>query len=105
MSRFAVIKTGGKQYKVSAGQKLKIEKIQGKAGDKILFEKVLLMADGAKVKIGQPLVKDAKVEARVLRQARAKKKVIMKFKSKTRQKTKKGHRQPFTEIEVLKIVD
>lgn len=103
MSKFAVIKTGGKQYKVSAGQKLKIEKIPGKAGDKISFDQVLLIADGGKVKIGQPLVKDAKVEAKILRQARAKKVVVMKFKSKTRQKTKKGHRQPFSEIEISKI--
>lgn len=103
MSKLAVIKTGGKQYRVAVGQKLKIEKIPGKAGDKVLFDQVLLVADDKDVKIGQPLVRDAKAEAKILSQGRAKKIVVMKFKAKTRQKTKKGHRQPFTEIEITKI--
>lgn len=103
MTNFAIIKTGGKQYKVAVGQKLKIEKIPGKAGDKVSFDQVLLVADGQDVKIGRPLIKGAKLEAKILSQGRAKKVIVMKFKSKTRQKTKKGHRQLFTEVEIVKI--
>ena len=103
MLKIAVIKTGGKQYKVSAGQKIKIEKIPGKAGDSVLFEEVLLVSDDAKTQIGQPLVVDAKVAAKIVSQGRAKKVMTIHYKSKTRRKTKKGHRQAFTEILVDKI--
>lgn len=101
---FAVIKTGGKQYIVEPGQKLRIEKIDAKDGAKVLFDEVLLVADGAKVEIGTPLVKDAKVEAEAVRQGREKKKIVFKYHSKARYRKKKGHRQPFTEVEIKKIV-
>jgi len=105
MPKIAVIKTGGKQYKVSAGQKVKIEKIPGKAGDDVLFKEVLLVSDGddAKIQIGQPLVAGAKVAAKIVSQGRAKKVMTIHYKSKTRRKTKKGHRQAYTEILVDKI--
>ena len=99
---FAVIETGGKQYKVSAGQKLKIEKIEAKEGDKFVFDKVLLVGDGENAEIGAPYVSGAKVEAKVLRQARDKKKIVFKYHSKTRYRKKKGHRQEFTELEITK---
>jgi large subunit ribosomal protein L21 len=100
---FAVIEAGGKQYKVSPEQKLKIEKVEG-AKDAILnFDKVLLVADGENVKIGTPYVKDAKVEAQILKQGRDKKKIVFRYHSKTRYRKKKGHRQRFTEIQILDI--
>ena len=99
----AVIKTGGKQYIVSPGQKLKIEKIDAGEGENFIFDKILLLADGEKIEIGTPLVKEAGVETRILKQGRAPKITILKYHSKTRHRKKIGHRQPFTEIEILKI--
>lgn len=102
---FAVIKTGGKQYKVTEGNKLLIEKLTKEAGEEFDFEEVLLVANGSPetTKIGQPLVMGAKVHAKVLEQGKAKKKIVFKYHSKTRYKKKKGHRQPFTKVEILKI--
>ncbi len=100
---FTVIQTGGKQYKVSAGQKLKVEKLDAKEGDNFSFDKVLLTADGDNAKIGTPYISGAQVEARILKQGRADKVIVFKYHSKTRYKKKKGHRQPFTEVEITKI--
>ena len=100
---FAIIQTGGKQYKVSPGQKVKIEKIEG-AQDAILsFDKVLLIGDGDNVKVGAPYVEGAKVEAKILKQGRDKKKIVFRYHSKTRYRKKKGHRQHFTEVEIVKF--
>jgi len=104
MSQFAVIKTGGKQYLVSPGQKLKIEKLDAKESGKIVFDKVLLVSDAKKIQIGMPLVDGAKVEAKVLKQGRAKKIIVFRYHSKTRYRKKKGHRQHFTETEIVKII-
>jgi len=101
--KFAIIETGGKQYKVSAGRKVKIEKLSTKEGDSFVFDKVLLTSDGKDVKIGAPYVEGAKVEAKVLKQGRAAKKIVFKYKPKTRERTKKGHRQPFTEVEIVRV--
>ena len=98
-----VIKTGGKQYLVSPGEKLKIEKLDKKEGAEIIFHEVLLLEKNKKVEIGAPFLKEVKVVGKILRQAKAKKVIIFKYKSKKRYKVKKGHRQPFTEIEILKI--
>lgn len=100
----AVIKTGGKQYLVTPGQKLKIEKINVGEGDNFMFEEVLLAADDKKIEIGTPLAAGAKVEAKVLKQARAKKIIVFKYHNKTRYRKKQGHRQHFTEVEIKKIV-
>jgi large subunit ribosomal protein L21 len=100
----AVIKTGGKQYLVSPGQKIKIEKLEAKEGKEITFGEVLLLEKNKKLEIGTPLIKGAKVVGKVLSQGKAKKVIIFKYKSKKRYKVKKGHRQPFTEIEITKIV-
>jgi len=102
----AVVKTGGKQYKVSPKSKLKIEKIKGDEGVKVVFDEVLLVSseDGSDVNIGNPMIKDAKVEAKILKQGRAKKIKIVKHKAKKRYNRKAGHRQFFTEVEVEKIV-
>jgi len=101
---FAVIKTGGKQYLVSPGDKIKIEKIDKAEGKEITFGQVLLLQKGKAIKIGTPLVKGAKVKAKVLKQDRAKKIIIFKYKAKKRYQKKMGHRQPYTEVEILKIL-
>ena len=99
----AVIKTGGKQYIVSPGDKIKIEKIDKKEGSEITFKDVLLLEKQKKIEIGTPKVKGAKVIAKILKQDRAKKVTVLKYKSKTRYKVKRGHRQPFTQVEITKI--
>lgn len=99
----AIIQTGGKQYLVSPGKKIKIEKINKKEGEAVSFNEVLLLEKGKKIEIGNPLVKGAKVVGKVISQGKGKKVVVFKYKPKTRYKVKKGHRQPFTEVEILKI--
>ncbi len=106
MSKFAVIETGGKQYKVSAGQKVKIEKVDASAGANFVFENVLLVGDSAapaQTQIGAPYIAGAKVEGRILSQARGEKKTIFRYHSKTRHRRKKGHRQPYAEVEIVKV--
>jgi len=100
-----VIKTGGKQYLVSPGDKIKIEKLDVEEGEKITFDQVLLTSDedGKNIKIGQPLVDKTSVEAKVLRQLRDKKAVIVKHKAKKRYNLKKGHRQCLTEVEIVSV--
>ena len=100
---FAIIKTGGKQYKISAGQKIKIEKLNANEGENFIFNEVLLLADGEDVKIGNPYVEEAKVEAKILKQGKSRKKIVFKYHSKTRYRKKKGHRQQYTEAEIIKI--
>jgi large subunit ribosomal protein L21 len=99
----AVIRTGGKQYLVSPGQKIKIEKIVKKESSEIAFNEVLLLEKGKKVEIGNPLVKGAKVIGKIIRHGKGKKIIIFKYRAKTRYKKKAGHRQPFTEVEITKI--
>jgi large subunit ribosomal protein L21 len=99
----AVIQTGGKQYLVSPGDKIKIEKLKAKEGKEVTFSDVLLLEKNKKVEIGTPKVKNAKVIGKVLKQGKSKKIIIFKYKPKKRYKVKKGHRQPFTEIEITKI--
>jgi len=98
-----VIKTGGKQYLVSPGDKIKIEKVNKKEGSEITFNEVLLLEKGRKTEIGNPLIKGVKVVGKVLSHGKGKKVIIFKYKAKKRYKVKKGHRQPFTEVEILKI--
>jgi len=99
----AVIKTGGKQYLVKPGDKIKIEKIDKKEGSEITFKEVLLVEKNRKLEIGTPLVKNAKVIGKILSQGKGKKVIIFKYKAKTRYKKKAGHRQLFTEVEIIKI--
>lgn len=101
--KLAVIKTGGKQYLVKEGQLLKIEKIEPKKGNTIKFDEVLLRIDGEKVEVGKPYLKDAKVEAEIIEQGKAKKVTIIKYKAKVRYKRKRGHRQLYTKIKITKI--
>ncbi len=99
---FAIIKTGGKQYKVSEGDVIKVEKIQAEAGDKVEFDQVLLVS-GDEMKVGNPVVEGAKVKAEVLDQKKDKKVIIFKFKAKKNYRKKKGHRQPYTLVKIEKI--
>lgn len=99
---YAVIKTGGKQYRVAEGQKLRVEKLAGNAGDKVTFEEVLLVG-GDSPKIGQPLVKGASVAAEIVGQDRGKKVVVFKFKRRKNFRRKNGHRQPYTELKITGI--
>jgi len=99
----AVIKTGGKQYLVKEGEKIKIEKIEKKEGEEVEFKEVLFLEKDGKVKIGKPLVEGAKVLGKVLKQGRSKKIIVFKYKPKTRYRKKKGHRQYFTEVLIEKI--
>jgi len=101
--RFAIIQTGGKQYKVTEGQVLTIEKIDKKVGSEIHFDKVLLYYDGKKTEVGKPYLKGKKVTAKVLEQGKGKKIYIIKFKSKVRYRRKRGHRQLFTKVKIEKI--
>jgi len=100
---FAVIKTGGKQYLVSPKDKVKIEKIKGEKGKEITFKEVLLLEKQNKLDIGQPLIKGAKVLAKILEQGKDKKVIVFKYKAKKRYKVKRGHRQQYTEVEIKEI--
>jgi len=100
----AVIKTGGKQYIVKPGQKVKIEKIAGIEGENVVFNDVLLIDDGANdVKVGAPQVAGASVNAKILKQAKGDKVIAYKYKAKKRYHRKVGHRQFFTEVEIIDI--
>ena len=100
----AVIEFGGKQYLVSAGQKVTVEKVPDVvAGGAVTFDRVLLIADKGKTKIGQPLVEGAKVTGKVLKQFRDDKVTVLKYKPKVRYRKKYGHRQSLTLVEITKI--
>jgi len=99
----AIIKTGGKQYIVKPGDKLKVEKLEAKEGEAFSFSEVLLVEKSRKVEIGTPFVKDAKVEAKVLSQGKGDKVIVFKYKAKKRESRKIGHRQKYTEVEITGI--
>lgn len=99
----AVIKTGGKQYKVKEGDKVKVEKLDGKEGDKVIFSEVLFLGDENEAKVGAPFIGGASVQGKIIKTAKGKKVVGIKFKPKKRYKVKFGHRQTMTEVEIIKI--
>ena len=100
---YAVVKTGGKQYRVSAGEKLKVEQIPADIGTEIDLDQVLMVADGDAVKMGTPLVSGALVKARVLAHGRGEKVRIFKLSRRKHYRKSQGHRQNYTEIEILGI--
>ena len=104
-TEFAVIHTGGKQYKVSVGDSIKIEKlgVDLKAGDKVVFDKVLLVDNGSDTSIGTPYIDGAKVEAIFEASGRAKKITVIRYKQKSRYYKKNGHRQPFAQVKISAI--
>lgn len=104
VAMYAVIETGGKQYKVQEGDIISVEKIESKEGDKIDFSKVLLVSKEDGLVVGKPYVEGAKVEGTILGQGKGKKIVVFKYKAKKNYKKKQGHRQPFTKVKIEKIV-
>lgn len=102
MTTFAVIKTGGKQYIVRKGDVVTLEKLDHD-GTSVVFDQVLLVADEKKAMIGQPLVEGATVKASVVEDGKGEKKMVFRYKAKTRSKKKKGHRQPFTKVKIESI--
>lgn len=105
MAEFAVIETGGKQYQVTAGDIITIEKLTEdlKTGDRVVFDKVLLVDDGKNTTIGTPYISEAKVEGIFREAGRAKKVDVIKYKQKSRYFKKNGHRQPFVKVQIEKI--
>jgi large subunit ribosomal protein L21 len=113
MKEFAIIETGGKQYLVSEGDVLKVEKIKGpltdkgygtfNVGDAVTFENVLLVDNGSDTTIGEPYIKGAKVSAEIKKIDRAKKVTVIKYKAKSNYFKKRGHRQPFFEVKITKL--
>jgi len=99
----AIIKTGGKQYKVQVGDKVKIEKLEGEEGSTVSFDEVLFVGDEKAVKVGAPTVKGVTVEGKILKTSKQKKVVGIKHKAKKRYLVKFGHRQIMTEVEITKI--
>jgi large subunit ribosomal protein L21 len=99
----AIIKTGGKQYRVAPGDKLRIEKLSGEVGSEVSFDEVLLLGKGEAAKVGTPLVDGAKVSAKILAHGRGKKLIVYKFKRRKNYRRKNGHRQPYTEVEITGI--
>jgi large subunit ribosomal protein L21 len=100
---YAVFRTGGKQYRARQGERLRVERLEAAVGDAIAFEQVLLVGEGANVKMGAPLVEGGKVEAKVVSQGRDDKITIIKFRRRKHYKRVQGHRQAFTEVEITAI--
>lgn len=101
---YAVIETGGKQYTVKEGDVLSVEKLEVSEGDKVEFDRVLLVSADEETKVGSPLVEGAKVVAEVLENGKGKKVIVYKFKAKKGFSKKKGHRQPFTKVKISSII-
>jgi large subunit ribosomal protein L21 len=100
---YAVFRTGGKQYRASPGQRVRVEKLEVAVGDAVEFDQVLMVGEGATVKVGAPLVEGGKVSAKVIAQERADKITIIKFKRRKHYQRKRGHQQRYTEVEITSI--
>ena len=100
---YAVVNSGGKQYKVQAGDILRVEKIPGEVGSPVTFDRVLMVADGEKVSVGQPVLEDTSVKGRIVEQGKAKKIIVFKYKRRKRFRRKQGHRQQFTAVKIESI--
>ena len=101
---YAIVRTGGKQYQVAPGERLRVEKLDGEIGDNVELNDVLLVADGSEIKVGQPAVEGARVTARIVEQDKAKKVLVFKKKRRKGYRLKKGHRQPYTALEIKEIL-
>jgi len=100
---YAVIKTGGKQYRVAPGEELKVEKLAGEVGDTIVFERVLLTSDGENVQIGKPFLEETRVVGRLARHGKNRKIIVFKYKKRKGYRKKRGHRQNFTLVKIENI--
>jgi large subunit ribosomal protein L21 len=103
MNMYAVVATGGKQYKVEEGEVLRFEKLTGEIGDEVTFDQVLMVSDGEDVRIGQPVVEGATVKGSIVEQGKNKKIIVFKYKRRKRYRRKQGHRQPFTAVKISAI--
>ncbi len=101
----AIIKTGGHQYRVKLGNIIKVQKLSGKAGDKVHFDEVLMLKNGEKVKFGTPLVKNVSVEGTITEQGKNKKIIVFFYRNKTRNRKKNGHKQLYTKVKIDKILE
>ena len=100
---FAVIETGGKQYRVNENDIIFVEKLEVNEGDTIVFDRVMALSTGESFEIGTPVVEGAKVTAKVLKNGKSKKIYVMKYKAKKNEKKKMGHRQPYTKVQIVSI--
>jgi large subunit ribosomal protein L21 len=100
---YAIVNTGGKQYKIQEGQVLRVEKIPGDVGADVTFDKVLMVSDGEQVSIGRPVLENTLVRAQIVEQDKTKKILVFKYKRRKRYRRKQGHRQPFTAVKIGKI--
>lgn len=100
---YAVVETGGKQYRVSPGEELRVERLEGQKGDDVTFDRVLLVGGEGEPRVGAPLVDGARVKAKVVHQGRHKKIIVLKYKKRKRYRVKTGHRQPFTLVRIASI--
>ncbi len=100
---YAVVESGGKQYRVEEGVTLRVEKLPGEVGQEIAFDNVLLFSDGDNMKIGQPVLSDVAVRGHIVEQGKAAKIIVFKYKRRKRYRRKQGHRQQFTAIQIDKI--
>ena len=100
---YAIIKTGGKQYKVSEGDVITVEKLAANEGDAVVFDNVLTVVNDGDVKVGKPVVEGAKVTGKVEAQGKDKKILVFKYKAKSNYRKRQGHRQPFTKVVIEKI--
>ncbi|MBW2252910.1 MAG: 50S ribosomal protein L21 [Deltaproteobacteria bacterium] len=100
---YAIVDSGGKQYRVKEGDILKVEKLAGKVGDNVSFDKILMFSDDENVNIGTPLLEDVTVNGHIVEQGKAKKIIVFKYKRRKRYRRKQGHRQQFTAVEIDSI--
>ncbi|RKX64740.1 MAG: 50S ribosomal protein L21 [Thermodesulfobacteriota bacterium] len=100
---YAIVETGGKQYRVEPGDIITVERLPGSKDDEVLFDKVLFVSDKEKIELGHPFIKDAKVKGKILNQGRSKKVVVFKFRRRKRYHKKRGHRQYLTTVKIENI--
>ena len=102
---YAIIQTGGKQYRVSEGDVVSIEKLTAAEGEEVVFDQVLTVVSDSDIKIGKPVLEGAKVTAKVVEHGKGKKILVFKYKAKSNYRKRQGHRQPYTKVEISKIED